>query len=171
MAQKIIKHRLFTWFKDVDSPMQPGTQVRMEMINHFGDDVDISDEASIARGEELDSFFSDAEAKQIRAGTFTGPQAKLLKQFASGQRPTGAVEPLAGEGPDVSGLSTEDLAAYINENKLNVDATVALADASNTESITKIYDAEQMAADARGSDARKGVTDRLDVLLAAASQA
>ena len=40
MTEKIIKHRLFTWFEEMDSPTEPG-QLR-ERVNTLGQKVDIT---------------------------------------------------------------------------------------------------------------------------------
>lgn len=169
--QVIIKHRLFTWFEDGTSAATPGETLRRERISHFGDDVDITDKVSYQRGVELDAFFSDAEAKAIRAGTFKGPQAQLLEIFAGrAQKPAGLIEPLDDEGPQTDGMDATALGEYINENSLNVDATVSLAKADDEDSIQKVYDAELHAAQLRGNDPRVGVTDALDKMLQAAAQ-
>jgi hypothetical protein len=170
MAQKIIKVRLFTWFENVESPIDPSEEVRTERISHFGEDVDINDETSVARGEELDAFFSDEDAAAIRDGTYDGPQAALLETFGQHQAATqGVVTPALGEGPQTSTLSTDELADYIVENKLSVNETVALATEGDADSINKVYDAEVAAAQTKGVDPRKGVTDRLDSMLTTAT--
>jgi hypothetical protein len=170
MAEKIIKVRLFTWFENAQSAANPDEEVRLERINIIGDDVDISDEASLARGEELDAFFSDEDAAAIRDGSYDGPLADHIA-IAQGvvAPPTGAVSAIEGEGPQTDSLSSQELGEYINENNLNVDETVALATAGDTASIEKVWDAEEHAAQLRGNDARKGVTDKLDAMLKAAS--
>ena len=167
---KIIKVRLFTWFQNQDSAANPDETVRVERISHFGEDVEIDDEASLARGEEFDAFFSDEEADEIRNGTYDGPLLEQLN-IAAGitAAPTGAVSDIEGEGPQTDSLSSQELGEYINENNLNVDETVALAESGNTESIEKVWDAEEHAAQLRGNDARKGVTDKLDAMLKAAA--
>jgi hypothetical protein len=171
MAKRIIKHRLFTWFEESDSPVMPGGEpVFTERISHFGDDVDLPP-AAIKRGEELDAFFSDKEAKAIRDGSYTGQHAALLDQFAGrAAKPQGTILPADGEGPQTEGMSAQELGEYINENKLNVDETVALATDGDTDSIEKVYDAEEHAAQLRGNEPRAGVTDKLDKMLQAAAQ-
>lgn len=170
--QRIIKVRLFTWFRNQESPAVPGEQVRMEMISHMGDDVVIDDEASLARGEELGAFYSDEEADQIRNGTYSGSDAAILEHVSGNkQLPAGNAEvtDLEGEGPQTETLSSEELGEYINENKLNVDKTVSLATEGNADSINKVLDAEDHAARLRGNDPRNGVVDRLEAMLTAAS--
>lgn len=171
MAKKIIKHRLFTWFEESDSPIGPGHEpVYTERISHFGDEVDLPDEY-VKRGEDLDAFFSDKEAKAIRDGNYNGPHAALLEQFAGrAQKPQGVILPADGEGPQTDSMSSEELGEYIHENKLTVDDTVALAHDGDTESIEKVWDAEEHAAKLNDADARKGVTDKLDKMLQAAAQ-
>jgi len=171
MAKRIIKHRLFTWFEETDSPVMPGGEpVYTERISHFGDEVDLP-EAAIKRGEELDAFFSKEEAKKINEGTYTGQHAALLEQFAGrAQKPQGVIQPADGEGPQTAGMSAEELGEYIHENKLTVDDTVALATEGDTESIEKVWDAESHAAQLNDAEPRKGVTDKLDKMLQAAAE-
>jgi len=171
--KKIIKVRLYTWFEDVDSHVAPGEMSRVERINHFGDDVDITDDTSLKRGEDLDAFFTDAEAKDIRKGKYPEGYEALLAQArgeALPSQPTGAAE-VEGEGPQTGDLSSTELGDYIVENKLNVDDTVALATEGDTGSIERVYDAEEHAARTKDGEPRKGVTDRLDAMLAAANDA
>jgi len=172
MSKVIIKHRLFTWFEDVDSHVEPGTQSRVERIAHYGDDVDITDKKSLERGKELDAFFTDEEAKGIRKGEYPQGHEALLAQAQGKQLPSlpaGQAE-VEDEGPQTSTLSSTELGAYIVEHKLNVDDTVALADASNPDDIQRVWDAEEHAARLRENDPRAGVTNKLDAMLAAASQ-
>ena len=177
MAKKIIRHRLVTWFEEFEDKFAPGGVNLREHISHFGDDVEIPDD-EVERIESVNTkqdppFFSDEDAKAIRDGNYRGRHAALLEQFRSGVIPNrqgqGQVEPADGEGFDVSGLSAEELGEYINENKLTVDQTVALANEGDTDSIEKVWDAENHAAQLRGNDPRKGVTDRLDSMLNAAT--
>jgi hypothetical protein len=165
--EKIIKVRLFTWFENVDSPVEPGTEVRTERISHFGERVEINDEASLQRGEEFDAFFTDEEADDIINGTYKGPLADHLANL--GTHGTGVTPVLAAEGEhgDASSMSTEEMADYIKENRLNVSDTVALA-GDDEDSINKVLDAENIAT---GNDPRKGVVDHLEAKLAAAAQA
>jgi hypothetical protein len=169
--KRVIKHRLFTWFEESDSPIGPGHEpVFTERIAHFGDDVELND-AAIKRGEELDAFFSDKDAKAIREGTYTGQHAALLDQFAGrAAKPQSIIQPADGEGPQTADMSSEELGEYINENKLTVDETVALATDGDTDSIEKVYDAEEHAARLRDNEPRAGVTDKLDKMLQAAAQ-
>lgn len=163
MAVKIIKHRLFSWFEEVDSPVHSDERVLTERIAHLGQEIDITNPAFVKRGEELGSFYTDAEAKQIREGTYRGEDADVLYRHRSGQLAAPQVESVEGEGPQVDNLSTEELGDYIFENKLNVDQTVALA-GDTLESIEKVLDAENLVSD---NEPRKGVTDRLEAKMKA----
>lgn len=163
MAVKIIKHRLFSWFEEVDSPVHSDEKVLTERIAHLGQEVDITNPAFVKRGEELGSFYTDAEAKQIREGTYRGEDADILYRHRSGQLAAPQAAAIEGEGPQVDSLSTEELGDYIYENKLNVDQTVALA-GDSLESIEKVLDAENLASD---NEPRKGVTDRLEAKMKA----
>lgn len=167
MAEKIIKHRLFTWFEKVDSLVQPGVEVLAERIAHMGEKVDITNPDYIKRGEELGSFYSDDEAKAIEAGTYRGQDAEVLMRHRTGASlPQPLVEPLDDEGPQTDGLSAEELAEYITSNKLNVDKTVALA-GDTLESIELVLDAEGIATD---NEPRVGVTRALEAKLTGLTQ-
>jgi hypothetical protein len=166
--EKIIKVRLFTWFENVDSVVDPSVKDRVERINSMGDRVVINDDWSLQRGEDLDAFFSDEEAQQIVDGTYKGQYAEHLANMAThglGQTPP-LVTSAEGEHGDAAGMSTEEMADYIKENKLNVSETVALA-SDDEDSINKVLDAENMATN---NDPRKGVVDHLEAKLAAAAQ-
>jgi len=168
MAKKIIKVRLFTHFEDVDSHVEPGATARVERISHYGDEVDITDKASLARGEEFDAFFTDAEAKGIRKGEYPPGHEGLLAQ-ARGETLPAAPVAIEDEGPQTGTLSSTELGAYIFENKLNVDQTVALANESDADDINRVLDAEDHAARLRRNDPRTGVIERLEAKLTAAS--
>lgn len=165
MTQKIIKHRMFTWFEEADSPVHPGGTVLMERIPTFGQDVDITNPAYVERGESLDAFYSDEQADQIRAGKYNGPDAALLYQA----RHAGSTPPLFQARPDVQGelqvgdMDAVELAEYIVANRLNVPSTIALAGDSE-ESINLVLDAENIASE---NDPRKGVVDALEKKLTA----
>lgn len=171
MPKVIIKHRLFTWFEDVDSHVEPGQTARVERISHYGEEVDIPDEASLKRGKDLDAFFTDEEAKGIRNGEYPSGHEALLAQARGEQLPSMPAGPadVDGEGPQTDSLSSVELGAYIVEHKLNVDDTVALAAEGDAESINRVLDAEDHAAQLRGNDARSGVVDRLEAKLATAT--
>ena len=166
--EKIIKIRLFTWFENVDSAVDPSVKDRVERISHMGERVEINDDWSLQRGEDLDAFFSDEEAQKIVDGTYKGPLADLLANQAT--HGTGQTPPLVtaaeGEHGDAAGMSSEEMADYIKENKLNVSETVALA-GDDEDSINKVLDAENIATN---NDPRKGVVDHLEAKLAAAVQ-
>jgi hypothetical protein len=166
MAMKIIKHRLFTWFEEVESTVHLGQTGLVERIAHLGEEVDITNPTYVARGEELGSFYTDAEAKEIKAGTYNGPDAEAVYRA----RESGfaqPVEPVEGEGAglDFKDASSEEVAEYIKENKLSVPNTLALLPAdADEDDINTLYDAEGIASE---NDPRKGVTDALDAKLAA----
>jgi pyruvate/2-oxoglutarate dehydrogenase complex dihydrolipoamide acyltransferase (E2) component len=151
MTKVIVKHRLFTWFEETDSAVQPGQTVMTERIAHMGDEIDIpNDNPYLARGRQpdIDAFYTDKEADQIRANKYRGPDADTLYRFRS-NTPLPAVsriEPLDDEGPQIDALSAEDLADYITENKLTGPQTIALA-GETLESVEKVLDAENIASD------------------------
>lgn len=164
MAKKIIKHRLFTWFEETDNPFQPGgPSVLTERIAHLGEEVDITNPVYVQRGEDLGSFYSDEEAAQIKDGTYRGASAEAVFRARAGIAATNQIEPADDEGFQTDALTVDELADYIRENKLNVDQTVSLA-GDTIESVEKVLDAENIATD---NEPRKGVTERLEVKLAA----
>lgn len=165
--EKIIKHRLFTWFEEVDSPVMPGTTVLAERIAHLGEKIDIPEgNPHLARGEELGSFYTDEEAKAIEDGSYRGGDRELLFAARSGRRAAPPVAPVDGEHGDTASMDAAQLAEYIQEHRLNVDATVALA-GDDEDSINKVLDAENIHTD---NDPRKGVVDRLEAKLNASTQ-
>lgn len=165
MAPKIIKHRLFTWFEEVDSPVQPGTTVLAERIAHHGEEVDVTNDAHIRRGEELNAFYTDEEADAIRAGTYRGQDAEILYRRRAGITPQPQIEAIDDEGPQTQTLTTEELADYIKENNLSADQTVNLA-GDDLESIERVLDAENIATD---NDPRPDVVHHLEAKMRAAT--
>lgn len=165
MAEKMIKHLMFTYFAPAPNRVQiGGDDVLVERIARLGEVVDIEDEVSLQRGEELGSFFTDEERKAVEDGTYNGEDSEAVYRAVEGVRPVNPIQPVEGEGAQTEGMSTEDLGEYIRENRLNVEDTVALAKDGDEDSINKVYDAENIATD---NDPRKGVTDALDKKLAA----
>lgn len=159
MAVKIIKHRLFTWFENVDSPVH-GEEVLTERINHHGEEVDITNPAYIKRGEELGSFYTDEEADQIRKGTYNGFDAEALYQARRQERTPSAIQPVDGEHGGVEGMDAAELGAYIKENSLTVSDTLALVpENADEETLQKFIDAENIATD---NDPRKSVIEPLE---------
>ena len=166
MTEVMIKHLLVTWFRNEPSAIDPEQTVRLEKINRIGDVVDIDDDASYQRLEELGSFFTDEEREKIEAGTYNGAGAAQV-YAALGQTniaPEVLIEDAEGEGRQVDNLSSEELAEYIKSNRLTVEETVALA-GDDADSINKVLDAENIATD---NDPRKGVETALEAKLAAA---
>jgi hypothetical protein len=163
----MIKHLLVTWFRNEPSPVDPEQTIRLEKINRVGDVVDIDDESSYQRLEDLGSFFTDEEREKIEEGTYTGPGAAQVYAALgnTSANPTPLIEDAEGEGRQVDNLSSEELADYIKSNRLTVEETVALA-GDDADSINKVLDAENIATD---NDPRKGVETALEAKLAAAT--
>jgi len=174
MAKKIIKHLLYTYFDEVPNQAVPGAIALQEQLGRLGEERDITRDVDLQRGEELGAFYTDEEAKAIEDGTYDGPDAEALSMARSGTVPTPTIQPADGEHGDIASMDTEALAALIapsefgEEGKdLTVDETVALAgDGSDPDLINKVLDAENMATN---NEPRKGVQDRLEAKLAAAS--
>lgn len=166
----IIRHRLVTWFEEVEDKFAPGGINHREHLAHKGDEVEIPDnEAERIRSVNTDydpPFYSEDDADAIRNGTYNGPDAALLYAARGGQRPQGTIQPAEGEHGDLSSMDAADVAEYIKENRLNVDDTVALA-GDDEDGINKILDAENIATN---NDPRKGVVDRLEAKLHALTQ-
>lgn len=164
--KKIIAFRFFDW-SDPDPDGRKdvaGNPVRLVRHASFGEEVEIPDD-QIARGEELGAFFSDEDAEAIRAGTYSGPVAHLLP----GQRRI----PQAAEGDvialgdlDVANADAAEIAAYIQEHKLTVGDTVALA-GDDKDLAEKILDAEEIAT--QGSP-RAGVEKGIEAVMSRANQ-
>lgn len=167
MPEVMIKHLLVTWFRNEPSAVDPDQTVRLEKINRVGDVVDIDDEASYKRLEDLGAFFTDEEREQIEAGTYTGAGAAQVYS-ARGQtsaNPTPLIEDAEGEGRQVDNLSSEELAEYIKGNNLSSEETIALA-GDDEGSINKVLEAENMATN---NDPRADVVAGLEAKLTAAS--
>jgi hypothetical protein len=166
MAKKIIKVRLFTWFEETASLVKKGETVLTERIAHLGEEVDITNKDYLERGEQLNAFYTDAEAKKIKDGTYKGADAPILFSARQGQGfapPAAAANAADGEHGDVASMDAPTLAEYIKEHKLNIDSTVALA-GDDAESIQKVLDAENIASD---NDPRAGVVSKLEAKLTA----
>src|SRR5215471_2313225 len=166
MPEVMIKHLLVTWFRNEPSAVDPEQTIRLEKINRIGDVVDIDDDASYQRLEELGAFFTDEERQKIEDGTYTGPGAQQVYAALGNTEanPTPLIEDAEGEGRQVDNLSVDELADYIKSNRLTVEETVALA-GEDADSINKVLDAENIATD---NDPRKGVETALEAKLAAA---
>lgn len=164
MPEVMIKHLLVTWFRNEESAVNPDETVRLEKINRIGDVVDIDDEPSYKRLEELGSFFTDDERKAIEEGTYQGPGAAQVyaARGDTSYAPRPMIEAAEGEGRQVDNLDSEELAEYIKTNKLTVEQTVALA-GDDADSINKVLDAENIATD---NDPRRGVESALEAKLA-----
>lgn len=175
MAEKIIKHLLFTWFQNVPDQHDPsGNPVRVEKLAYLGQKVDVNDEVSLQRGEELGAFYTDDEAKAIEDGSYDGVDAEHVFRARANsgitQAPSAPPQITSGDSTasvNFSELSSEELGDYIHENRLSVSDTKALLpeDASDAD-INKLWDAEVHATD---NAPRKGVTDYLDTKLAASA--
>jgi hypothetical protein len=183
MTEKMIKFRLFHFYVEEDA-LTPGQTTLVERQAFFGETVDIPREEDVRRGDKLDAFFSKEEIKQIKAGTYAGPDAGALVSEAIISPPLTEAEAAArsrtpaqaaakgqlgtGEAPafDVASASSEAILAYVSDNKLTVPQTIALAkDADgefDPELAEKILDAEEMVP----GGARGGVISKLEAVTA-----
>lgn len=181
MAEKMIRALMFTYGREVDNPAYiegvdgSPEKVVVEGLARLGEVVDVTRPIDLERGERLDAFFTDDQRKEIEAGNYKGPdapsiyQARLNEARAQAQ----AIEDesaVPGETPDISEMDAQEIGAYIHENKLNVEKTLALAgDDANADTLEKLLDAETHAGQLNEADPRKGVVDGLEAKLAAAT--
>lgn len=166
MAKKTIKMRLYTYWEESGNNDVGGNPILTARMAHFGETVDIPRKADVERGEKLDAFFSDKDAKAIEDGTYNGGFAALLREQGVPVSPLGEVSVTPVEDIDVGASSAEDIAEYIKAHNLNVPDTVALA-GDSPEHAEKVLDAEVQATD---SDPRKGVEAGLERIMSNASQ-
>jgi hypothetical protein len=175
---KMIKHLMFTYGKEVDNPLyiEGGDQpqkVLQEGLGRLGEEVELTRDYDIQRGEELGAFFTDEQVEAIKDGSYRGPDApqvvaarlqaaRQVQQEEEDEETQKALE----EG-DASGLSVEQLAEKIQSESLNVNDTIDLADESDVNSINKVLDAENMATN---NEPRQGVVRGLEARLAKASE-
>lgn len=168
MAERIVKFRLITYFDEVDNQAMPGNKTLVERIANFGEKVDISREVDLAKLESLGALYTEEQTEQIEAGTYRGRDSALLAGARAGIRPASVIEDLEDEGPQVDELSAEELGAFIREQDLNVDQTLALVgDNPTADRVNKVIDAENIATD---NQPRVTLLDPLEKLLAEVSQ-
>lgn len=170
--EKTVKVLMLSYYEEVDSPYEVGKRILAERIAHLGETVDITRELELNRLEALGAFYTDEELKQIEDGTYRGVDAAAVRQRLSEAR---VVQPLEDEGSggtlspeDVAGMSDEEIARHIIDNKLGVAETVALG-GDDAESIEKVLDAESLVANENQADPRKGVIGGLEARLAKAT--
>jgi len=146
---RTIKHLLFPWLVETESPMFPGETILTERTAKQGEEVSVEELGPLAleKGERLGSFYTDEELKaqeQEAAAAEGGAPAQLE----------------AGES------SVDELAAYIEDNKPNVDETIALAGNDPAEA-QKVLDAETQAT---GGVPRAGVEKGLTAIIERSTQ-
>src|ERR1035437_6793343 len=122
----------------------------------MGDKIDVNREVDLARLDSLGALYSEEETAEIEAGTYRGPESGILYSARNQPLPQLPGQGVAADGEhgDAASMDAVELAAYISEHRLNVDATVALA-GEDEESIQKVLDAENIATE---NEPRKGVT-------------
>jgi hypothetical protein len=145
---RTIKHLLFPWMVETESPMFPGETILTERTAKQGDEVSVEELGPLAleKGERLGAFFTDAElAAQEEA---EAPAAVAAPEGEPGQ------------------MSVDELAQYIEEHHPNVDQTIALAD-NDPEQALKVLDAETQAT---SGVPRAGVEKGLEAIIARSTQ-
>lgn len=166
MAEKMIRHLLFTYGREVDNPLQgqedQPDKIIVEGLARLGEVADITREYDLNRGEENGAFFTDEERQEIEDGTYNGVDSPAVYAARLGAEQA-RITPAEGEGAISPGeMSAEELADYIVEHKLSVQETIALADENDIDSIDKVLDAETLAMQQKNADPRKGVVDALE---------
>lgn len=146
MPEKTIKHLQF-WYT-VDVPGPGGTTVTTEKIASRGQTVDITSPYDLQRGENEDAFMTDAEAEAFRntPGAYD-PAAELERAMAAGPAPDF----------DWANASVDDMADYMEEHSLNVNAVLEVGQA-HPDRINDILEAEGIVTE---DSPRKGVTEGL----------
>lgn len=181
MAEKMIKHLLFSYGSEIDNPMyvegEEGvpSRVVVEGLASIGSTVDITRQYDLVRGEEYDAFFTDEEKAAIDEGTYDGPLLPALQAhgYLGGQsayqgQSIEQIEAMSGGGGapiDVASSSAEEIAEFISTNKPNVSETVALAQ-NDPDLAEKVLDAEVIATE---SDPRTGVENALEKVMSSSS--
>jgi hypothetical protein len=163
--EKMIKFRMFHYYEEVATPVPEGQPKPLtEKRATFGQIVDIPREEDIARGERLGAFFTDEEREAIDDGSYTGPDYDMLRrtgQAAAAAAAEGQVVPTGGESLDMDEASPEEIADFIRDNRLNIPATVALAQ-NRADWAEKVLDAEGFVS----TQPRVGVTEALEKIIA-----
>lgn len=173
MAEKMIKFLQFSYHVEQPSPQLPkGQNLLLERIARHLEVVDITWDYDLERGEELGAFYSDEDRKAIEEGTYRGPDAAVVYAKKQNLSPS-LIEDLEGEGPsgenlgpsDIQGKSDEEVARLIVDNKLTVDQTLALT-GGDKDLAELVLDAENLAANEKDADPRRGVVAGLEAQLA-----
>lgn len=149
---RVVKHLIFPYFYEGESPMQPGMNVFFEKMLKRGEILNIEESgirpADLAKGESLGSFFNDEE---------------LAAMENAGQAPE---NPDANPSFNASEAGEHELAEHITEQRLNIDETVALSGGDPVVA-QRILEAESIAS---GGDSRKGVVAGLTAVIEAGNQ-
>jgi len=144
---RTIKHLLFPWLVETESPMFPGETILQERTANQGDVVLVVELGVLAleKGERLGAFYTDDELAAMEEE---------------------AAEPATVAAEEPGTMSVDELAAYIEEHKPNVDQTVALAD-NDPDQAEKVLEAETQAT---GGVPRAGVEKGLEAIIARSTQ-
>jgi len=147
---RTIKHLMFPWLVETESPMFPGESILTERVANRGEEVTVEELGPLAleKGERLGAFFTDAELEAMK------------------EEAEAAEAPAEVEATNPGSMSVDELADYIEEHKPNVDQTVALAD-NDPEQAQKVLDAETQAT---GGVPRAGVEKGLEAIIARSTQ-
>jgi hypothetical protein len=148
-GDRVVKHLMFSYVKESPSPVNPGATIYTEGIAKRGEvlEAGVLPDHERDKGDKLGSFYNEAETDVLKKG---GVSEERVAE---------------GEG-DVQNMSVEELADYINENKLSVNDTIELA-GEDGELAERLLDAETLA---RGNDPRKGVEEGLTAVITRSAQ-
>jgi len=144
---RTVKHLLFPWLVETESPMFPGETILSERTASQGEQVSVEELGLLAleKGERLGAFYTDAELAAMEEE---------------------AAEPATVEAGEPGEMTVDELAAYIEEHKPNVDQTIALAE-NDPEQAQNVLDAETQAT---GGVPRAGVEKGLEAIIARSTQ-
>jgi len=148
---RVVKHLLFPYFEETESDSMPGVNVFAERVAKRGQVISVDEirEADLKKGERLGSFFNDEElAEMERIADSGGNPMEVNTTF------------------DASEMGEHEIAEHIEENKLSVQDTVALA-GSDPDTAQRVLEAESIA---QGGDSRKGVVAGLEAIIERGNQ-
>lgn len=160
MANKVIKHGLFTYYVEKEGILADGTRGDrlVEKIAYHGQEVDIPREVDIQRGEENGAFFNDAELKVMRR----------KRRRAESRAEVEAAKTV--DETDFEELDDEELVEWLmsagqfdGEKKPNADTVVKVAE-GDPELAERLIKAEETAS---GGSPRSTVIDGLTAIRAA----
>lgn len=146
---RVVKHLLFTALVEMEDPARPDTKIRVEKMFRRGETIpaEMLDDATLERGERLDSFFTDEELDDGQDKAAPGPTPSAI-----------AIE--SGETPAFDEMSEAELADYIMQKKPNTADTIKMA-GNDPDTANRLLEAEHIATD---GEPRAGVVKGLNAI-------